>query len=105
MGLSKNLRNLIWFNNIDIDAFYPICFDLGDPNDYEDFVQEFKCIKAESILKIYQKLASNKSSKIKDYEIKAKIALDVCERRVRDIDDFIDEKVIKLSFFNQKNLN
>lgn len=68
---------------------------MGDINDYEDFIQEFKCIKAESILKIYQKLALNNSPKIKDYEIKAKVALDICERRVRDIDDFIDEKVKK----------
>lgn len=93
VGLCKNLRNLIWFNNVDIDAFYPMCFDLGDPNDYEDFVQEFKCLKAESILKIYQKLLMAKNPKIKDYELKAKVALDVCERRVRDIDDYIDEKV------------
>ena len=71
-----------------------MCFDLSDVNDYEDFLQEFKCIKAESILKIYHKLVLSKSPKIKDYELKAKVALDVCERRVKDIDDDIDQKVI-----------
>ncbi len=34
VGLCKNLRNLIWFNNVDIETFYPRCYDLCDENDY-----------------------------------------------------------------------
>jgi tubulin monoglycylase TTLL3/8 len=29
VGLCHNLKNLIWFNNVDIDTFYPRCFDLA----------------------------------------------------------------------------
>ena len=45
VGLSKSLRNLIWFANVDIDTFYPRGFDLSDINDYQDFVEEFKSVK------------------------------------------------------------
>jgi tubulin monoglycylase TTLL3/8 len=53
VGICKNLRNLIWFNNVDIDSFYPRCFDCNDENDFEDFLEDFKTTKAESILKLY----------------------------------------------------
>ena len=45
VSLCKNLRNLIWFRNVDIDSFYPRCYDLADPNDLEDFNEEFKTTK------------------------------------------------------------
>lgn len=39
VGLAKNLRNLIWFNNVDIETFYPNCYDLNDVNDYDDYIE------------------------------------------------------------------
>lgn len=42
VGLCRNLRNLIWFDNIDIDSFYPRCYDLYDKNDFDDFVEDYK---------------------------------------------------------------
>ena len=45
VGLCKSLRNIIWHANVDIDTFYPRCFDMGDPNDVEDFTEEFKHLK------------------------------------------------------------
>ena len=42
VGLCKTLRSLIYFNDIDIDTFYPICFDLNNVEDYQDFVEEYK---------------------------------------------------------------
>jgi len=38
VGLCHNLKNLIWFNNVDIDTFYPRCFDLAMQEELEDFV-------------------------------------------------------------------
>ena len=37
VGLMHNLKNLIWFNNIDIETFYPRCYDLSLPEEQEDF--------------------------------------------------------------------
>jgi tubulin monoglycylase TTLL3/8 len=38
---------------VDIDTFYPRCFDCGIQEELDDFIQEFKCIKAEGFLKCY----------------------------------------------------
>jgi tubulin monoglycylase TTLL3/8 len=38
VGLTHSLKNLIWFNNVDIDTFYPRCFDLAIEEELEDFV-------------------------------------------------------------------
>lgn len=37
-GISRRLRTLIVAHAIDIDRFYPRCFDLGDQTDFENFV-------------------------------------------------------------------
>ncbi len=37
VGLMHNLKNLIWFNNIDIETFYPRCYDLALPEEQDDF--------------------------------------------------------------------
>jgi len=44
-GLCKSLRNLIWFRNVDIDSFYPKCYDLSEAQDFNDFIQEFKILR------------------------------------------------------------
>ena len=46
IGLCRNIRNLIWFHNIDVDAFYPRCYDLSESSDFDDFVEEYKFTKA-----------------------------------------------------------
>ena len=53
VGLCKSLRNLIWHANVDIDTFYPRCFDLNDPNDLEDYIEEFKTIKVSCLFRDY----------------------------------------------------
>ena len=50
-GLCMTLKNLIWYRNIDIDTFFPRCFYLNEENDYLDFIEEFKAVKSESVLK------------------------------------------------------
>ena len=42
VGLTHSLKNLIWFNSVDIDTFYPRCYDLGLTEELDDFIQEFK---------------------------------------------------------------
>jgi tubulin monoglycylase TTLL3/8 len=93
VGLCRNLRNLIWFNNVDIDTFYPTCFDMGDTNDFDDFVEYFKVLKAEGCLKTYIQMYNEKNPELKSMEGKVKVALAVSQRRLRDLDDIIDQKV------------
>ena len=38
VGLCHNLKNLIWFENVDIDEFYPRCFDLIEGGELDDFI-------------------------------------------------------------------
>lgn len=37
-GLARRLRTLQISHNVDIDRFYPRCYDLGDQTDFENFV-------------------------------------------------------------------
>ena len=50
VGLAKNLKNLISISGVDIDHFYPRCFDLGDSQDFDDFLEEFKFSKVILVL-------------------------------------------------------
>lgn len=46
VGLTHSLRNLFWFRNVDINTFYPRCYDLTVNAEHSDFLQEFKMIRA-----------------------------------------------------------
>jgi tubulin monoglycylase TTLL3/8 len=50
-GLYKNLKNMILSEYIDIDYFFPRCFEMSERTDFEDFLEDFKCSKALSLLK------------------------------------------------------
>lgn len=83
-GLCHSLRNLIWFNSVDIDTFYPRCFDLSENAEKEDFYTEFKAIRAESLLKIVSD-GGKIAAKV------VKVALKVTKKRLRDLDELIDD--------------
>ena len=51
IGLMKNIRNLKHFANVNIDRFFPRCYDLNDIGDKEDFKDDFRCVRAQQILK------------------------------------------------------
>ena len=84
VGLCRNLKNLIWFSNVDIDTFYPRCVDMSDPGEKEDFISEFKAIRAECVLK--QVLSGEKV----DLKV-LQTAITICERRLKDLDELIDD--------------
>lgn len=86
-----NLKNLIWFNSVDTDTFYPRCYDLSLPEEQDDFDQEFKAVKAECFVKRFvrelqesAKGGEDIKTTVSDKVIKA--ALRVCERRLKDLD-------------------
>lgn len=93
VGLCHNLKNLIWFNNVDIDTFYPRCFDLAIQEELEDFIQEFKAVKAEGYVKIFvRELRETQGASSPNVPANLlKVALRVCEKRLRDLDDLIDD--------------
>lgn len=96
VGLTHSLKNLVWFNNQDMDTFYPRCFDLTISEEVEDFETDFKLTKAQCWLKRYVRelrqafdqggsLVSSVPKKV------LQTAIDVTARRVRDLDEMIDD--------------
>lgn len=72
-GLSKNLKNLIWFHEVDCYKFFPRCYDLNDTTEFEDFIEEFKLSEAESTLK--KLVLSKLEPKTPEERLKVRIAL------------------------------
>ena len=97
VGLMHNLKNLIWFNNIDIETFYPRCYDLALQEEQDDFAQEYMAVKAESHLKKYirelRESASSEEGEIKTTvkERVLKLSIKVTERRLKDLNELIDD--------------
>ena len=52
VGLSHSLNNLIWWTNVDVDSFFPKCYDLTDGEELDDFKNEYRFQRAESIIKV-----------------------------------------------------
>ncbi len=42
VGLSYSLKQLVWWNTVEVDCFFPRCYDLTDGNETEDFKQEYR---------------------------------------------------------------
>ena len=44
VGLTHNMKNLIWKHTIDIDAYFPVSYDLSDlkGDEIKDFHEDFK---------------------------------------------------------------
>ena len=97
VGLMHNLKNLIWFNNIDIETFYPRCYDLCLTEEQDDFAQEYMAVKAESHLKRWIR-ELRESAKSEEGEIKSAVkpkviqtAITVNMRRLKDLNEMIDD--------------
>jgi tubulin monoglycylase TTLL3/8 len=91
----RNLRNLIGSDLIDIDEFYPRCYDLEDANDFEDFIEEFKFTKAEGLVKEFFKM---KGSNIdKNRELVTKVAM-AAIGRILDVYEKIHQ-ILEIMFF------
>lgn len=50
-GLLHCLRTVNWFAPVDSNSIYPRAYDLADPTDYQDFIDDFRVVEAEKILR------------------------------------------------------
>jgi len=85
VGLQKSLKNLVWWSTIPQDLFFPKCYDLTDFKELDEFKEDFRVNRAESILKRF--IQKKKCTYIE----KLLIAIHINEKRLKDVDDVIDD--------------
>lgn len=57
VGLLKSLQSLVWLADVDVDAILPRGYDLSSPVDMQAFIDDFRCQRAEGLLKgIYHRI-------------------------------------------------
>ena len=74
----KNLKNMIWYSAADVDTFYPRWYNLKIPEEYDDFILDYKLTKAEGVVKKYMSQFDGVAVNIKEEKLLA--CLDVLER-------------------------
>lgn len=85
VGLQNSLKNLVWWSNIPQDVFFPKCYNLTDFEELNEFQEDFRVNRAESMLKKY--LSKKECTHIE----KLLIAIHVNEKRLKDIDEQLDD--------------
>ena len=88
-NLLKNLRNLVWFKNIDINSFFPRCYELSNSYDFEAFTSDYKYTKAESYLKLYLNDKKNVSLE----QVKASIK--IIKKKIKTFSEIMDIPNVK----------
>lgn len=80
------MKQLLARTSINPDTFFPKCFDLTDPDDFDAFKEMFMLVKAESIVKKFYHEVEQIDEKV------LKTAMNICERRCLSLDEIIDMK-------------
>eukprot|EP00968_Pinguiococcus_pyrenoidosus_P005876 scaffold385_cov305-Pinguiococcus_pyrenoidosus.AAC.23 len=66
IGLMRSLRTLPWFADAHADAFFPRSYDLSNPLELRDFVDDFRCVHAENLLKEVVRKALGGDAQLKE---------------------------------------
>lgn len=96
-GLSRNIRNLIWYGtgyDDDVDKLYPLCYDINDIGEFEDFIDQYKF--GQAIVVLRSKYSSEKTGTADEINlITAKIccAIDLIAKRMKSIEEIIKDTV------------
>jgi len=94
MGLSRSIRNLIWFENEDIDGYYPRCYDLNDIGDFDDFMEDFKFEQAIATLRqAKDRQDDTNSPEYNAFKLRLCVALSICERRLKPFEMIVSDSV------------
>ncbi|NXJ20997.1 TTLL3 monoglycylase, partial [Dicrurus megarhynchus] len=51
-GLCQSLQNLSWFEQVDLNTFFPRCYRLGIMGEQEAFIEDFRLTAARNLLKL-----------------------------------------------------
>jgi len=100
-GLARNIRNLIWYENEDVDDLYPRCYDVNDIAELDDFLDDYKFNQAIATLHgaIDSKDLTYQVPECNMAMLKICVANDICQRRLKPIEEIIRDIVIVGNFF------
>ncbi|EQC33446.1 hypothetical protein SDRG_08960 [Saprolegnia diclina VS20] len=89
VGLLHNLRNITWFLSEDIDSFFPRAYDLNEPSDMQAYIQDYRYIHAEGMLKRLHAAYKTSSAPVNLGVLD--VLLSVCRKRTEILpDDVLD---------------
>ena len=86
VGLWRNIHKVIHFSSVDVDSFFPKWYALKDEGEWEEFWEQFKVLKAESILKRFVKQEQIDPDLLD-------VAMTIWRRNLLELDDIIDNPI------------
>lgn len=93
VGLCKNL-SACTLDRVDVECFYPRCYDMTNPTQVEHFIEDYKATKCLCLVKrfVADGGVTMETNNGKGFPREAVVtALSICRRRAADVDDLLDE--------------
>ncbi|CAJ1401738.1 unnamed protein product [Effrenium voratum] len=86
VGLCNSLYNCCTLDRVDVDSFYPRCYDFTNLAQARQFVEDFQLTTCRCLLRRFVEPGGH------SYPLEVvQTALDVCRRQARSVDDALDE--------------